>query len=74
MRNDLRKYFIDNVGPFAKLDESDLNELVAYEIQLIQVPAILYVKSGYHYTGDELTLSFKELETLIISTLNNSLN
>jgi hypothetical protein len=74
MRNESKKYFIDNVGPFATLDEGEFNELVTYDIQLIQVPAILFVKQGYRYAGNELVLTLNELATLMKASLTNSIN
>jgi hypothetical protein len=74
MSNRLKKYFIENIGAFAELDESEFNELVTYDIEMIQVPAMLYVKEGYRYTGKELVLTLKELVTLIKTSLTNSIN
>jgi hypothetical protein len=74
MRNELKKYFIENVGAFATLDEGEFNELVTHDMQMIQVPAMLYVKEGYRYSGDELVLTLKELATLIKTSLTNSIN
>ena len=74
MRNESKKYFIENIGPFVNFDDSELNELMAYDMQMIQAPAILYVKEGFRYKGSELVLTIKELDMLLKTSLNNSIN
>jgi hypothetical protein len=74
MRNESKKYYIENVGSFAMLDDKEFNELCGYELSLLQVPAILYVKNGYNYTGSELLLSHQELKAVIQTTMQYSIN
>lgn len=74
MRNESRKYFIENAGSFTTLDDKEFNELCSYELNLLQVPAILYVRPGFHYQGNELLLSHKELKSIIDLTLQYSIN
>ena len=74
MRNESRKYYIANIGPFAVLDDREFNELCGYELSLLQVPAVLYVTNGYSYTGGELLLTHQELKDVIQTTLQYSIN
>jgi hypothetical protein len=74
MCSNSKKYFIENVGPFVMLSEGDVNELLTYDMELVQAPAILFMKQGYRYSGDEILLSNKELATLVKMSLNNSIN
>ena len=74
MRNESRKYYIENVGSFANLDDKEFNELCGYELSLLQVPAVLYVKNGFHYKGSELVLSHEELKSVIQTTIQYSIN
>lgn len=74
MRNESKKYFIENIGPFVIFDDSELNELITYDMEMIEAPAILYVKEGFRYNGSELVLTIKELDVLLKKSLNNSIN
>jgi hypothetical protein len=74
MRNESRKYYIANIGSFAMLDDKEFNELCGYELSLLQVPAVLYVRDGYHYKGSELLFSHQELKSIIQTTLQYSIN
>jgi hypothetical protein len=74
MRNEMKKYFIENAGAFVTMNDSDFNELCAYETDLLQIPAILFVRRGYTYNGDEVVLTHKELKTILRTTINNSIN
>lgn len=74
MRNESKKYFIANIGPFVNFDDSELNELITYDMEIIEAPAILYVKEGFRYNGNELVLTIKELDMLLKASLNNSIN
>jgi hypothetical protein len=74
MRNEIKKYYIENLGSFAPLDDTDFNELCSLELNFLQVPCVLYVKPGYRYTGNEILLSHKELKSILESTTNHSAN
>ena len=74
MRYESRKYYIENFGSFAVLDDREFNELCGNEPSFLQVPAILYVKNGYSYKGDELLLSHEELKAIIETTIKYSAN
>ncbi|HJS54896.1 MAG TPA: hypothetical protein VJ765_10140 [Chitinophagaceae bacterium] len=74
MRNESKKYFIENFGSFVNFDDSALNELITYDMEMIAAPAILYVKEGFRYNGSELVLTLKELDMLLKTSLNNSIN
>jgi hypothetical protein len=74
MRNESRKYYIENMGAFAVLDDKEFNELCGYELSLLHVPAVLYVKDGYRYAGNELLLSHRDLKAVIETTIKYSIN
>jgi hypothetical protein len=74
MRNEMKKYFIENAGAFITMDDSDFNELCTYELSLLQIPAILFVQPGYQYTGDNVVLTHQELKTILKTTIHNSIN
>jgi hypothetical protein len=74
MRNEMKKYFIENAGAFITMDDSDFNELCTYELSLLQIPAILFVQHGYQYTGDNVVLTHQELKTILKTTIHNSIN
>lgn len=74
MKNELKKFFIENRGSFIPMSDSDLNELCTYEISLLQMPAVLFLQNGYGYNGDEFVLNHYELKTILKSTLNYCIN
>jgi hypothetical protein len=74
MKNELKKYFIENAGAFITMDDSDFNELCTYELSLLQIPAILFVQPGYKYTGDNVVLTHREMKTILKSTIDKSIN
>lgn len=74
MRNEMKKYFIENAGAFVTMNDSDFNELCTFELSLLQIPAILFVQPGYKYTGEQVVLNHRELRTVLLNTINNSIN
>lgn len=74
MRNEMKKYFIENAGAFVTMNDSDFNELCGYELDLLQIPAILFVQPGYKYNGDQIVLTHLELKTILKTTIYNSIN
>ena len=74
MRNEMKKYFIENAGAFVTMNDSDFNELCAYEMDLLHIPAILFVQPGYKYAGDQVVLTHRELKTILKTNINNSIN
>ena len=74
MKNQLTRYFIENAGPFIALRDCDINELCTYDIQILQVPAMLYINPEYKYSGQEILLTHTELQSLLFSNVKNILN
>ena len=74
MRNQLIKYSVSNLGSFIGLDDKDLNELCSLELNLLHIPAVMYLKQGYQYKGKEMLLSHKELIAILKSTAETLIN
>lgn len=74
MRNQPKKYQIENLGAFTILDDKDFNELCSLELNLLHIPAVLYIRQGYQYSGNEILLSHQELKTILKSTTSDLLN
>jgi hypothetical protein len=74
MRNEMKKYFIENAGAFITMNDSDMNDLCTYEPDMLQIPAILLIQPGYKYTGGHVVLSERELKAILKIAINNSIN
>ncbi len=74
MRNQLLKFTVCDLGSFIELDDKGFNVLCSLELNLLHIPAVMYLKQDYQYKGKEMLLSRKELIAILKSTadtLNN---
>jgi len=74
MRNQPKKYQIAKFGAFTTLDDKDFNNLCSLELNLLHAPCVLYIKQGYNYIGNELSLSHQEFKAILESTTSDLLN
>jgi hypothetical protein len=74
MRNEKRKYNTDYSAGFVTLNDKELNDLNNYSMELFPKPCMLYVKTGYRYTGKEETLTHHQLRGFLEQSIDLSVN